>query len=320
MATFHPLTEYPLSRFLKFSWMLDQKRADTRAVIAGWRLLAPSQKFLKFSWMLDKNAPTRAPSSRDGDFSPPHRTPLIKNAPTRAPSSRDGDFSPPTECSWSSFSMVHNSFWPLAQKRVDTSAVITDGDFFISVQNTSSTPSRWSPTRLGRLSKNASTRAPSKDQRRHFLPEEESLVLRDISKVKLLPRELLIYLECKLVVNLSTTLYLQQHQSCRAAAHTPTTSSTRCFPVHERHGFWELAASVSQTMPFMEFCTLIGLVENRRNIGTMIVGVDAGPSIKRDKQVGSKPHWLVQEFTELIGSLDSIITRPQEKQTQNGIP
>ncbi|KAJ7809741.1 hypothetical protein B0H13DRAFT_2385080 [Mycena leptocephala] len=41
-------------------------------------------------------------------------------------------------------------------------------------------------------------------------------------------------------------------------------------------GFWELAASVSQTMPFMEFCTLIGLVENRRNIGTMIVGVDAG--------------------------------------------
>ncbi|KAJ7812414.1 PIN domain-like protein [Mycena leptocephala] len=115
-------------------------------------------------------------------------------------------------------------------------------------------------------------------------------------------------------------------------------------------GFWELAASVSQTMPFMEFCTLIGLVENRRNIGTMIVGVDAGlwltqcqtvfhkphhaqmgrnpelralfwkltalnqvgvtavfpfdgpnrPSIKRDKQVGSKPHWLVQEFTELI--------------------
>jgi Holliday junction resolvase YEN1 len=24
------------------------------------------------------------------------------------------------------------------------------------------------------------------------------------------------------------------------------------------------------------------------------------PSIKRDKQVGSKPHWLVQEFTELI--------------------
>jgi hypothetical protein len=40
--------------------------------------------------------------------------------------------------------------------------------------------------------------------------------------------------------------------------------------------YLQLAASVSQTMPFMEFCTLIGLVENRRNIGTMIVGVDAG--------------------------------------------
>ncbi|KAJ7791979.1 hypothetical protein B0H13DRAFT_2517700 [Mycena leptocephala] len=83
-------------------------------------------------------------------------------------------------------------------------------------------------------------------------------------------------------------------------------------------GFWELAASVSQTMPFMEFCTLIGLVENRRNIGTMIVGVDAGLWLTQCQTVFHKPHhaqmgrnpelralfWklaaLNQEFTELI--------------------
>ncbi|KAJ7225061.1 hypothetical protein B0H12DRAFT_1240726 [Mycena haematopus] len=114
--------------------------------------------------------------------------------------------------------------------------------------------------------------------------------------------------------------------------------------------FWQLVQLASQNVSFKELCIQEGFIVNRREIGTMLVGVDANlwlaqcqmmfhkpnhaqkgrnpelralfhklvalhqvgvaavfvfdgsnrPSVKRDKQVKAKPHWLVEEFTELI--------------------
>ncbi|KAJ7912347.1 hypothetical protein B0H13DRAFT_2271671 [Mycena leptocephala] len=71
------------------------------------------------------------------------------------------------------------------------------------LQNTFSTPFRGSSSSFGCWMKNAPTRAPSSREGDFSPPTESSYYLEKLS----------IYLECKLVVNLSTTLYLQQHHT-----------------------------------------------------------------------------------------------------------
>ncbi|KAJ7189772.1 PIN domain-like protein [Mycena haematopus] len=142
-----------------------------------------------------------------------------------------------------------------------------------------------------------------------------------------------------------TRVAVEQHQTLQGDTTLLVTLATMGLP-----NFWQLVELSSQSMSFRELCAQEGFIENRREIGTMLVGVDANlwlgqcqmmfhkpnhaqmgsnpelralffklvalhhvgvtavfvfdgrnrPSIKRDKQVKDKPHWLVTEFTELI--------------------
>ncbi|KAJ7812955.1 hypothetical protein B0H13DRAFT_500738 [Mycena leptocephala] len=83
-----------------------------------------------------KNAPTRAPSSRDGDFSPPHRTPLV----------------PPLE--------VPQVLLDAGSKTRRHARRHRGMATSHPLQNAPGAPSRWSITRFGRWPKNASTQAP----------------------------------------------------------------------------------------------------------------------------------------------------------------
>ncbi|KAJ7839745.1 PIN domain-like protein [Mycena leptocephala] len=53
--------------------------------------------------------------------------------------------------------------------------------------------------------------------------------------------------------------------------------------------FWEIAKGAAQTMSFKELCIKEGFIEKRRDIGTMLIGVDACLWITQSQAVFHKP-------------------------------